>query len=188
MRSARWPVGGQEGAGVVDGLLCGRDHPEPRHETVDHAGIAHQLRGDAGGSDLTQSYEDRASLREAEQTNAAAEGGVTRVCEHPQVVASAAAWMEVRRFECRTHYPHGVGQILVLVITDERDSRGGSYEAEEHPHRRRLAGTIGTEEAGDAPGLDGEREPVDGRECPESLRQVPDVKRDSEDGSGGRGR
>jgi hypothetical protein len=118
----------------------------------------------------------------------AAEGGVTRVCEHPQVVASAAAWMEVRRFECRTHYPHGVGQILVLVITDESDSRGGSYEAEEHPHRRRLAGTIGTEEAGDAPGLDGEREPVDGRECPESLRQVPDVKRDSEDGSGGRGR
>ncbi len=33
--------------------------------------------GDAGGSDLTQSYEDRASLREAEQTNAAAEVGVT---------------------------------------------------------------------------------------------------------------
>lgn len=33
--------------------------------------------GDAGGSDLTQSYEDRASLREAEQTKAAAQVGVT---------------------------------------------------------------------------------------------------------------
>jgi len=33
--------------------------------------------GDAGGSDLTQSYEDRASLREAEQTKAAGEVGVT---------------------------------------------------------------------------------------------------------------
>lgn len=33
--------------------------------------------GDAGGSDLTQTYEDRASLREAEQTKAAAEVGVT---------------------------------------------------------------------------------------------------------------
>ncbi|MFN8052743.1 MAG: PIG-L deacetylase family protein [Acidimicrobiales bacterium] len=35
--------------------------------------------GDAGGSDLTQSYEDRASLREAEQTKAAAEVGVTKL-------------------------------------------------------------------------------------------------------------
>lgn len=33
--------------------------------------------GDAGGSDLTQSYEDRASLREREQTDAAAQVGVT---------------------------------------------------------------------------------------------------------------
>ncbi len=35
--------------------------------------------GDAGGSDLSQSYEDRASLREAEQTKAALEVGVTDV-------------------------------------------------------------------------------------------------------------
>lgn len=35
--------------------------------------------GDAGGSDLEQSYEDRASLREAEQVKAAAEVGVTDV-------------------------------------------------------------------------------------------------------------
>jgi LmbE family N-acetylglucosaminyl deacetylase len=33
--------------------------------------------GDAGGSDLSQSYEERASLREVEQTKAAAEVGVT---------------------------------------------------------------------------------------------------------------
>ena len=41
--------------------------------------------GDAGGSDLTQSYEDRASLREAEQTAAAAQVGVTdlRFLRHP---------------------------------------------------------------------------------------------------------
>jgi hypothetical protein len=44
-------------------------------------------------------------------------------------------------------------------------------EAEDHPHGRRLARPVGAEEAGDASGLDGEVNAVDGRGVAESLGQ-----------------
>ena len=44
-------------------------------------------------------------------------------------------------------------------------------ETEEHAHRRRLAGAVRTDEAGDGPLGDGEIDPVDGYERAEVLRQ-----------------
>lgn len=57
--------------------------------------------GDAGGQDLTQSFEDRSALREAEQTAAAAAVGVTQLhfLRHPdgRVIADLALRRDLSR-------------------------------------------------------------------------------------------
>ncbi len=74
--------------------------------------------GDAGGSDLTQSYEDRASLREAEQTNAAAAVGVTdlRFLRLPDGVLTQSSERNVDRIYA-SHPDHlAVGQAAIAAV------------------------------------------------------------------------
>ena len=51
----------------------------------------------------------------------------------------------------------------------------GAVEAEDQPHRRRLAGAVGAEEAGDDPGLDREGEVVDGDLLAVTLAESVDL-------------
>ncbi len=91
----------------------------------------------------------------------------------PQVVATGAAGVEVRRLEGRADDRERVGDVGVALAVDRRRAGAGADEAEQHPQRRRLARAVGAEEAGDAAGLDVEVEVVDRREGPEALRQTP---------------
>ena len=49
-------------------------------------------------------------------------------------------------------------------------------QAEQDPHRRRLAGAVGPEEAGHPPGLDREGEVVDGDGLAVALGQIADLE------------
>ena len=54
--------------------------------------------------------------------------------------------------------------------------RARPHQAEQGPHRRRLAGPVGAEEAGDPAGLDREGEVVDGDGLAVALGQVADLE------------
>ena len=55
------------------------------------------------------------------------------------------------------------GQIRVVAAVHRRRPGSRPVQADDHPHRRRLACTVRSEEAGDHPWPDGEGEPLDGR-------------------------
>ena len=55
----------------------------------------------------------------------------------------------------------------------------GDVETEHHPHRRRLAGAVGAEEAGDDAGLHGEGEVGNGGGVAVALGEFVDIDHDS---------
>jgi hypothetical protein len=61
-----------------------------------------------------------------------------------------------------------------VEAADADAALGGGQEAGDHLHRRRLAGAVGTQEAEDFAGADGETHLVDGQQIPVSLRQILD--------------
>ena len=81
---------------------------------------------------------------------------------HPQVVAPGPARVDRAGVEQRTDLAQRFGVRRERPAVHERLPGGGSVEAEHHPHRRRLAGAVGAEEAGDQPLLDVEAQVVDG--------------------------
>jgi hypothetical protein len=60
------------------------------------------------------------------------------------------------------------------TAVDGGGARRGGVEAEDHPHRGRLAGAVRAEEAGDDAGADGEAEVVDGELLAVGLGEVGD--------------
>ena len=107
---------------------------------------------------------------------------------HAQVGTGAARRVEAGRLQHGTDTGRGVRQVLVVAPGDGRGPGGGMHEAEQHAQGRRLARAVGSEEAGDASGLDGERQVVDGPHRPEGLGESPDLDRQPASGGAGRHR
>ena len=69
----------------------------------------------------------------------------------------------------------GLRMCAVRPAADRRVPAGRADQPEHHPQRRRLAGAVRAEEAGDRAGLDGEAQPVDGADlAAEHLGQLVD--------------
>ena len=104
--------------------------------------------------------------------------------QRPEVVVGLARRVHVAGVEERPDLPHGERHVREVLAVDGRRSRRRAVEAEDHPHRGRLAGTVRPEEAGDLAVGDIERQVVDGQ-----LGSVPLVSPDTSISarSGGRG-
>src|SRR6266540_2821081 len=68
---------------------------------------------------------------------------------------------------------HRVLELLVVAAEDKCLACRGLREPEQQPQGRRLAGSVGPEEAGDRPPLERERERLHGRDLAVSLGEVP---------------
>ena len=104
---------------------------------------------------------------------------------HAQVGPGAPRRVEAGRFEHGTDGRGRVLEVLVVAPGDGGRPGGGVHQAEQHAQGRRLPRAVGAEEAGDAPGLDGEREVVDGQHFPEVFGQPVDL--DGKPAGGGAG-
>ena len=96
-------------------------------------------------------------------------GNARGLAERAQVVAARAPGMEVGRLE---HGADAVGRPLELGVArveHERAAAGRHREPEQHAQRRRLAGAVRPEEAGDRARLEREREVADRLDRPELL-------------------
>ena len=90
----------------------------------------------------------------------------TARAERAQVVAARAARVEVGRLEHRADPQRGPLERRVGLAEDERAAARRRREPEQHPQRRRLAGAVRAEEAGDRARLEREREIVDRDQLP----------------------
>ena len=106
----------------------------------------------------------------------------TRCARRPCEWASHSRWLRPVRLgaaraasSSEPTWLQRVAQAAVGLAADQRGALVGRVEAEDHPHRGGLAGAVRADEAGDLPGRDGERHPVqrDGR--PEPLAQPGDL-------------
>ena len=68
--------------------------------------------------------------------------------------------------------PSGVRQVAVVPAEDPRFAAVGLCQADEHPHRRGLAGAVGAEEAGDGAGFAAEADVGDDRPSSEPFGDV----------------
>ncbi len=91
---------------------------------------------------------------------------------HSRWLASAAAAVHRLRVEQRADLAGSVRQFAVRVAADGDLARGRRVQTEDHPHRRRLAGAVGSEEAGHRSGPYLERQVVHGRLGAVALRQA----------------
>ena len=89
-------------------------------------------------------------------------------------LAAGAAGVLRRGVEQDADVPPGVRDVAVEVAVDGDPAVGGRGEADHHAHRGGLAGTVGTEEAGDPSGLAGEADVVDGTEAAVRLGEAFD--------------
>src|SRR3954468_12386642 len=107
----------------------------------------------------------------------AARGG-----QHAQVVAPAAAGMEARLLEDGADVGARMRQPLVARAVEAGLAGVGVDQSEQDAQRRALAGAVRAEEAGDAPGLHGERQVLDRLDLAEALAQALEL-----DGGGAHG-
>jgi hypothetical protein len=99
------------------------------------------------------------------------------------VGVGAPARVDSLGFEEGSHFAQRPGQVMIGTAVDADRSGVGSIQPHDHPHGRRFACPVGSEEAGDLTRFDVETEPVDGHLLPESLghfRSPDGVRRSSE--------
>jgi hypothetical protein len=70
------------------------------------------------------------------------------------VVAAAAGWVEVVRLEHRPDLANRLFQLAVAAPEDERLAGRWLGQPQQHAQRRRFAGAVGAEVAGDRPRLE----------------------------------
>src|SRR4051794_6388768 len=85
-----------------------------------------------------------------------------RLRERAQVISRGAARVDRARLEQRADLAQRRCVVGVRLPVDGDRAGRGSVETEDQAHRRRLAGAVRAEEAGDDPRLHVEREAVDG--------------------------
>ncbi len=83
-----------------------------------------------------------------------------QVGAQPQHLAAGAAGVLGGGVEQHAHLAPGVREPLVVLLQDERRPGGRRREAADHPHRRRLAGPVRSQEAGHGARLAAERHVV----------------------------
>src|SRR6202043_2058823 len=89
--------------------------------------------------------------------------------ENAEVIASRTARVKAGRLENGANGSTGHGQVRVGDTADRSGTGGWRREAEDHAQRRRLPGTVGSEEPGDRARLDGEGQIVDCLDLAEDL-------------------
>ena len=145
----------QEHLGVAE--QCGRQAEALAHA---HGVAAGPLSGSSGDADHLEHLVDPLAVDT---------GGVGH---DPQVVAPGAARMEVGGLQRRPDDALRRPYLAVRLAADRRAAAGRPDQAQQHPQRGGLAGSVGPQEAGDPAGLDGEAEVVDRGEGAELLGQV----------------
>ena len=110
-------------------------------------------------------------LVHARQRNPAGQG------EHPEMVSPRPRRMEAVGLEHGADPSQRVAQAPVRLARDPRLARGRPDEPEHRAQRRRLAGAVRPEEAGDAPGRNREGQIVDRDRRAVPLRQPPHLDR-----------
>ncbi len=103
-------------------------------------------------------------------------GDPRRCGEGAEVVAAAAAGVEGGRLQCRADRAQRVAHRHRRLAVDQGGPAARPQQPEQGPHRRRLPRPVGAEETGDEPGLDREREVVDGHGPPVALGQVSNLE------------
>jgi hypothetical protein len=94
-----------------------------------------------------------------------------RSAQRAQVIAPGSPRMEVRSLEHRPDPQSRLGQLGVREAKHRRAAAARRGEAEQHPQRRRLAGTVWAEEAGDRARRERKRQRVHRQQRTEPLRQ-----------------
>ena len=92
-----------------------------------------------------------------------------------QVVVRRSAGVDRARLEHRADLAQRRREVAVAAAVDRRRPGGRRIEADDHAHRRRLAGAVGPEEAGDATGPDLEAQVIDGQRVAVALAQMRDI-------------
>jgi hypothetical protein len=99
-------------------------------------------------------------------------GDVVARGQRGQVRTAAAAGMERPGIEERADRLQRPGQVRVPDTADQSLAMVRGIQAQDHPHRRRLAGSVRAEEAGHHPRLDPHAQPVDGQPVTVAFRQL----------------
>ena len=102
----------------------------------------------------------------------AAAGDVVGLGQHPQVRPGRASRMDRLRLQQRADLAQRPPQVVVGTAVHGDLPPGWVVQAHDHPHRRRLARAVRSEEPGDDPWPDGEGQVIDGRLLPVALGQV----------------
>ena len=102
----------------------------------------------------------------------------------PQHLAAGAARVLGGGVEEDADLAARVGQVRVPAAQDGRGARRGRGEAGQDAQRGGLAGTVGAEEPGHAPGQGGERDVVDGEVLAVALGQLEEFDHGTEPGVG----
>jgi hypothetical protein len=110
-----------------------------------------------------------AELDQLEHLLDPAERQAGRERERSQVVATAAAGMEVARLQDGTDELDRLLQLAVAAAEDERLPSRRLGQAQQQPERRGLAGTVRAEVPGDRARVQGERDVVDGHDLVVAL-------------------
>ena len=151
---------------AVDGLVEDQHSRVGQQRRGDAQALAHPQRERAGGLVGHLGQADR-----CEHLVHASRPDADRGTEGEQVVAGAAAAVDGLGIEQRADLSHWGRRVDVRSAVDQRGAGSRPVQAEDHPHRRRLPGPVGTEEAGDDTRPDGGADAVDGelagRRCAE---------------------
>ncbi len=170
-------------AGDEDRTALGRQHPHQipdpedalRVETVDRLVEEQHLRvAQQGGRDaqalphaqreaLGPPARDVLEADDAEHLVDAGGRDARELGEREQVVAGAAPAVHGLGVEQRSHLARCVRQTAEVVAADGHPAGRRPVQAENHPHRRRLARPVGAEEPGDGAGPHLEGKVVHGR-------------------------
>ena len=152
---------------AVDGLVEDQDGRVGQQRRGDAQALAHAQRERAGGLVGHLGQADR-----CEHLVHASRPDADRGTEGEQVIAGAAAAVNGLGVEQRADLGQRGGRVDVRPAVDQRGSGSRPVQAEDHPHRRRLAGPVGTEEAGDDTRPDGGADAVDGELVAVSLGEL----------------
>jgi hypothetical protein len=147
--------------------LTGSSRISPEKGGRDSEALAHPEgeAPDAATGDRLESGQ-RDDLVDAFASDAAGGG------EGQEVVLGGPPGVHGLRVEQHADFAQGRAEIDVVGTVDGDRAAGRAVEPDDQSHRRRLAGAVGPEEAGDDAGLHREADVVDGQLLPVTLRET----------------
>jgi hypothetical protein len=182
-------AGDQHGAALVGEVAQQLPHPpdalgvQAVHRLVQHedVGVAEQRPRDAEALSHAEGEAAHAVVGDALDADELDDlvhprpGQAVALREGEQVRVRRPPRMPGARVDQGPHAAHRAGQVAVGPAEHGHPSRGGPGQPEDAAHRRRLAGAVRAEEAGDPARLDGHGEIVDGDAGAVLLGQAVDL-------------